>query len=371
MLIQISLNKLQIFQKFRRNIMNKLKNIKNKLKLLVNKTNKDSVIPIFFATDDNYIPFLEVALRSLIENASVEYKYKVHVLNTGLKEENKQSILSLQNSNFSIEFNDISACIEPIKMQLKNVYHFSLVMYYRLFIEKLFPRYDKALYLDCDIVVLGDISKLYFTNLNGNLVGAIKEQVINSNETFKKYAKFGVGVEPEKYFNSGILVMNLKKFRELNICARFMYLIDTYNFDVVDPDQAYLNVLCKDKVKYIPNGWNKEALPLKLEGKLNIVHYALYKKPWQYDDVINGEYFWNYAQKCNMYNKILDAKQNFTIDKRKQKEQANIDITLHAVKIINSNKNMYKTLFAGSDLFQKILDKINFDCLDIFEKIRV
>ena len=65
--------------------MNKLKNIKNKLKLLVNKTKKDSVIPIFFATDDNYIPFLEVALRSLIENASVEYKYKVHVLNTGLK----------------------------------------------------------------------------------------------------------------------------------------------------------------------------------------------------------------------------------------------------------------------------------------------
>ena len=59
------------------------------------------------------------------------------------------------------------------------------------------------------------------------------------------------------------------------------------------------------------------------------------------------------------------------IDKRKQKEQANIDITLHAVKIINSNKNMYKTLFAGSDLFQNILDKINFDCLDIFEKIRV
>ena len=59
------------------------------------------------------------------------------------------------------------------------------------------------------------------------------------------------------------------------------------------------------------------------------------------------------------------------LQKINQQEQANIDITLHAVKIINSNKNMYKTLFAGSDLFQNILDKINFDCLDIFEKIRV
>ena len=340
--------------------MNKLKNIKNKLKLLVNKTKKDSVIPIFFATDDNYIPFLEVALRSLIENASVEYKYKVHVLNTGLKEENKQSILSLQNSNFSIEFNDISACIEPIKMQLKNVYHFSLVMYYRLFIEKLFPRYDKALYLDCDIVVLGDISKLYFTNLNGNLVGAIKEQVINSNETFKKYAKFGVGVEPEKYFNSGILVMNLKKFRELNICARFMYLIDTYNFDVVDPDQAYLNVLCKDKVKYLPNGWNKESLPLKLEGKLNIVHYALYKKPWQYDDVLNGEYFWKYAEKCGMYEKILKAKNDFDDTKRKQKEEANIEIVEHAVRIINADKNMCKVLFQQDNFLLNLIETLEY-----------
>ena len=329
------------------------------------------LIPIFFATDDNYIPFLEVALRSLIENASPNHDYKIHILNTGLKPENMAVISKLENENFNIEFNDISNCIDPIKKQLKNVYHFSLVMYYRLFIEKLFPEYQKVIYLDCDIVVLGDISKLFGVNLNGNLVGAIQEQVINSNETFKSYALNAVGVAPEKYSNSGILLMNLKKFRENSICEKFMYLIDTYNFDVVDPDQAYLNVLCKDKVKYLPNGWNKEALPLDLQGKLNIVHYALYKKPWQYDDVINGEYFWDYAQKCNMYNKILDAKQNFTIDKRKQKEQANIDITLHAVKIINSNKNMYKTLFAGSDLFQNILDKINFDCLDIFEKIRV
>ncbi len=43
------------------------------------------VIPVFFATDDNYIPFLDVAIGSLIENASKNYFYDIHILNTGLK----------------------------------------------------------------------------------------------------------------------------------------------------------------------------------------------------------------------------------------------------------------------------------------------
>ena len=105
---------------------NLFKNIK-----LFSRPNR--VIPIFFATDDNYIPFLEVALRSLIDNASRNYNYNIHILNTGLKEENKAVIKTLEDKNFKIFFEDISNVIEPIKKNLKNVYHFSLVMYYRVF----------------------------------------------------------------------------------------------------------------------------------------------------------------------------------------------------------------------------------------------
>lgn len=325
------------------------KNIK-----LFSKSRTSKVIPIFFATDDNYIPFLEVAIRSLIEHASRKYNYNIHILNTGLKQENMDVICSLQNENFKVYFEDITSSIDPIKSELKNCYHFSLVMYYRLFIEKLFPQYDKVLYLDCDIVVLDDISKLYNTVLGLNLVGAIKDQVISTNEIFKNYARFGVGVEPEKYFNSGILVMNLKKFRQEHICKQFMYLVDTYNFDVVDPDQAYLNVLCKDRVKYINNGWNKASLPDKTEGKLSIAHFALFKKPWQYDDVINGEYFWHYAKMCNMYDKIMLAKNSFDDVKRKQKEDVNVEIADHALKIINSDNNIYKVLFAKENLLDAL-----------------
>lgn len=312
-------------------------------------------IPIFFATDDNYIPYLDVALRSLIENASIEYHYIINVLNTGLKTENIEKVKRLENNNFTINFCDVSNHIEPIKNKLRNVYHFSLVTYYRLFIESMFPEYDKVLYLDCDIVVLGDISKLYNTPLENNLVGACREQIICSQPVFRDYTKVTMGIEPEKYFNAGVLVMNLKKFRECKIEDKFSYLINKYNFDVLDPDQAYLNVLCKDKVKHLPIGWNKESLPEPCEGALNLVHYALYKKPWQYDDVINVKYFWKYAEQSPFYEEILIRKESFNDEKKAQKEKDNEEIVEHGKQIIASEKTFYNCLFKQKNMADKLI----------------
>ena len=320
--------------------------------LFVKKQKRE--IPIFFATDDNYIPFLDVALRSLIDNASRDYIYTINILNTGIKQENIEKIKMLEDDVFTINFVDISQDIEPIKSKLKNVYHFSIVTYYRLFIETLFPQYEKVLYLDCDITILGDISKLYNINLGNNYIGAVMEQVINGAQVFREYAEFGVGIKPEKYINAGILVMNLTQFRKHNICEQFCYLISKYNFDVVDPDQAYLNLLCKDKIKYLPTGWNKESVPGKLEGDLNIVHYALYKKPWQYDNVLNDEYFWEYAKTSPFYNEIVDRKANFSDEQKQKKEQANIEICEHAQRITDADNNMCKTMFADDNLFGKL-----------------
>lgn len=302
------------------------------------------VIPIFFATDDNYMPFLEVSLRSLIANASKEYKYIVHVLNSGLKKENIELVKRLENENFTIDFCDVSESIQPIRNKLKNLYHFGLAAWYRLFIQSLFPQYDKVLYLDCDIIVLGDISKLYNTQLGNNLVAAIECNIIRLDPVFSEYTKEFCGIHQSKYFNSGILVMNLKEFRKDNIEDRFIYLINKYNFDVIDPDQAYLNVLTHGKIKYLPNGWNKEAVPTPLEGKLNIVHYALYKKPWQYDDVIDSEYFWHYASQSPFYEQIKSIKENFNDEMRAKKEKANIDILEHATRVIKSEKTFVKCL---------------------------
>lgn len=307
-------------------------------------------IPIFFATDDNYVPFLDVAIRSIIKNASTRYNYTINVLNTGLKEENMRLVKKQENKNLKINFVNITDCIASIKNKLRNVYHFGLAAYYRLFIQSLFPNYHKVLYLDCDIIALGDISKLYNTKMDGNWIAAIPDQVVASNSDFCTYVDSALGIKPFRYINSGVMIMDLDKFRENDIENKFTYLINTYNFDTVAPDQDYLNVLCKDKIKYLPNGWNKACLPLPVQGSLNLIHYNLYKKPWQVDDVINGNYFWEYAQDSPFIEEIKLRKNSFTEEDKLKKEAANVEIVEHALKIVQSNNTFYKVVFKQNAL---------------------
>lgn len=302
------------------------------------------VIPVFFATDDNYIPFLDVAIGSLIENASKNYFYDIHILNTGLKIENIFKVKLRQNSNVSITFDNISKNIEKISESFRNIYHFSLAAYYRLFIESMFPQFKKILYLDCDIVVLGDVSKLWEIDLGDNMLAGVVEGFIASTKEFREYAQKAVGVDPDRYINSGILSINLEKFRENKIEEKFRYLLSTFNFDTVDPDQMYLNYLCKDKILYLPCDWNFTAAYEKPVEKINIVHYALAKKPWQFDNVTNDVYFWEYAKKSHFYKKILSIKNDFDDVAKAKKEQAGIDIVLRAAEIVLNGKTFCNTL---------------------------
>ena len=301
-------------------------------------------IPIFFSTDDNYIPYLDVAISSLIANASREYDYRIIVLNTGLTEGNVAKVKMNERPGFSIDFIDISDRVENIKSHFKNVYHFSIVTYYRLFIGSLFPQYDKIIYLDCDLVVLGDISELYNVDLGENILGAAPEMFVQTTAEFRAYAETALGVDPDGYINAGVLLMNMKAFRENDIEGKFIRLITEYDFDLLDPDQAYLNYLCLGRIHTLPNGWNKEPMPIPCEGAKNIVHYALYKKPWQYDEVIDGDYFWDYAKHSPFYSIILENKASFGDKERAEKENAARAIIEHARAIVGSDYTFSKKI---------------------------
>lgn len=301
-------------------------------------------IPVFFSTDDNYIPFLDVALASMIENASKEYKYRIIVLNTGLDPENIAKIKLRERAGFAIDFIDMSEDLKEIKARFKNVYHFSIVTYYRLFIASLFPDCDKIVYLDCDLVVLGDVSELYHTDLGDTIFAAAPEQFVRNTPEFRVYAEKALGVDPDGYVNAGVLVLSLEQFRRNEIEKKFIKLITEYDFDLLDPDQAYLNYLCDGKIRVLPNGWNKEPMPLSCEGKKNIVHYALYKKPWQYDDVIDGDYFWKYAERSPFGDVIRSRRAAFGERERAKSEAMASEILVHADRIVASDHTFLKLL---------------------------
>lgn len=301
-------------------------------------------IPVFFSTDDRYLPFLDIAIASLIDHASPAYRYRLIVLNTGLSSNGVEKVLQRQTDRVAIEFVDISKELEAIRASLKDVYHFSIVTYYRLFIASLFPQYRKIVYLDSDLVLLGDVAELYNTDMAGAIIAAAPEQYVRNTPEFRLYAQKALNVNPDGYVNAGVLVIDLDKFRLHRIEETFIDLITRYDFDLLDPDQAYLNYLCDGYIHVLPNGWNKEPLPLPLEGELNLVHYALYKKPWQYDDVMYGEHFWRYAEASPFYPEILRRRSSFGEEERAQKEAAATEILDHALAIVASEETFANRL---------------------------
>ncbi|MBQ7579537.1 MAG: glycosyltransferase family 8 protein [Clostridia bacterium] len=301
-------------------------------------------IPIFFASNDKYVPYLDVAILSLVEHTTKEHNYIITILKTDISEENQIKLKKHERDNVSIVFYDVKNMLEPIKNTLPDMFYYTLAAYFRLFIEKAFPQYDKAIYLDCDVVLLSDIAELYNTDIGDNLVGAIYEQNTDRSDDFRNYVEDNIGIPYYTYFNSGVMVMNLKEFRKFKVQDRFLNMLTTYNFDCLAPDQEYINVICHGRVKYLPTGWNKHSFPEPPEGELKLCHYALSNKPWHYDDVINGEYFWKYAKKSEFYNQILSEFKHYS-DADKLKDYENFQNILAGIERMKKSDRTFKKLW--------------------------
>ncbi|MCI8587944.1 MAG: glycosyltransferase family 8 protein [Clostridia bacterium] len=291
-----------------------------------NKGRKE--IPIFFAVDDGYIPFLAVSIQSLVDNSSKENNYVIKILYTNISKENRDKISKYEKENVNIEFVDLNEYVEEIKEKLFTRDYYSKTTYYRLFIPTLYPQYNKILYLDSDIVLLSDVADLYNEDLGDNLVGGAPDDVIQTIEVFRNYAEKVVGVADYKnYFNAGILLMNLDQLRKFNFQEKLIYSLGQIKFSVAQ-DQDYLNRLCKGRVKIINKAWNRmpvavaQGEPEAKGENLKLIHYNLAFKPWHFEDIPYQEHFWNYANKTEYKDVILGIKANYTEEDKFKGEES-------------------------------------------------
>ena len=115
------------------------------------------IIPVFYACDDNFVKYTIVSLKSMMENASKEYQYRIHILNTNICEEMKHAVSNMADENFEICFEDVTDYLRSINDKLPLRDYYSKTTYFRMFIAEMFPEYEKAIYIDSDTIVLGDI----------------------------------------------------------------------------------------------------------------------------------------------------------------------------------------------------------------------
>lgn len=301
----------------------------------ISEAQKVNEIPVVFAIDKKYVPIFSTCLASILEHINSRDIYKLIVLSDDIPD---QMIDSLQiqikyYNNVNLQVINMN-CIK-VKNSI-NFINFPKSAIYRLYVPKLFPQYKKIIYLDSDIIVMSDIAELYFS-LENEFAAAVIDYGINGyieTESFYNiwvdkycnarfyYIKY-CGIEEQnlyKYFNSGVLVLNLDKIRRNNVDKQCLELI--FNKKFAYPDQDVLNILFKGDIKILPQEWN--FIPCKNNdlkfnkflveqynsalSKIKIIHFAG-NKPWTcHNKVQFEEYFWFYARKSMYYEEIIKHK---------------------------------------------------------------
>ena len=282
-------------------------------------------IPVFFTVDDNYIPYLAIALKSLIDHSKKTNNYDIYVVHNELSLGSKRILRQLVNGrqNFSIRFCNVSLRLQQLSLRLDVRDYYSISTYYRLFLPELFPGIKKAIYLDSDIVIRNDIANLFATELDDNLVGAVPDASVQIIPEFQKYVETVIGMPYSEYFNAGILVMNFKKMREWSFEKKAIKLLSNVTLKVAQ-DQDVLNYLTKGLVTFIDPKWNVMPLGERVENPF-LVHYNLIFKPWKHKDIMYEEYFWDIARKLD-FGVILIGQLNMIPEEYRQKDFQGVEM---------------------------------------------
>ncbi|MEI6847082.1 MAG: DUF4422 domain-containing protein [Chlorobiaceae bacterium] len=340
-------------------IFNNNTSLKNTVKPIFERKS----IPIIFTCDNFYAPYLDVAIRSIELNASVEYNYEIYVCHTEISKRNQDLIYSRHKHNILIKFIDISGYLNDVKQDIFYLNgHFSLAVYFRFFIPEIFKKFKKIIYLDCDIVVNDDLSKLFFEDLQGKYLGAAFDieanRIMRTNNNFKKYVQEKLKLNSlSSYFQAGVLIYDIEKligFDVVNKCIHKLKELKNPHF----LDQDVLNCVFNGHVHYFNIAWNVEwHIPLyvpdfdrELSVKVykdymnsrnspHIIHFSGKIKPWNYPEAELANYFWQYARDSPFYEEILHL------------------YTFEAIKKFEATKNIYKQYKLKYYLY-KVLSKI-------------
>lgn len=258
-------------------------------------------VPIVFATDDRFAPYCGVSIASLIQNRDPNRKYELYIFYDDLSDSNRELLSGMATDNVTIECVCITDHVD--RKLLYTHKRLSVATYYRFFVADVLPQYDKLLYLDSDIAILGDIGELFDIPIGNNLLGGIVIYRGYEHERALKedYLKKMMDVSPDHYINAGILSINLKGFREQGVkekCLAFM----AENRELQWLDQDALNAVCKGQIEYLPDIWNLSQFYYETDYKAGkdvsgarIIHYLDRAKPWLVSYRISHLFFYQYA----------------------------------------------------------------------------
>lgn len=271
----------------------KLKNIQNA-----------NYVPIIYACDKGYLPHTYVSIKSILNNISKHTYVIIYILHdNSISQDDIVQFKPFISENCVISFINMEKKFNNVKLKIQ---HTSKATYYRLEISKIFSFYDKVIYLDSDIIVNCEISELYNINILDYYAAGVKAIAFDN-----KHHRNRLGIDTSKYFNAGVMLLNVSKIIHDNIYDEFHSLLAR---EFSCQDQDIMNVAFNGNVKLIDKNFNFMtkyidnydcSFELFLQPK--IIHYADKIKPWNCSRCPLSDYFWKIAKSTPYYKELVSG----------------------------------------------------------------
>ncbi len=273
-----------------------------------------STFDICYSLDSLYVEQLEASIASILKNSDIDDNLNFYILDGGLTQEDKYEIELLKNiKTFNVEYisvnkKDFSNCpLLKEKDKKHKDYHVTLPTYFRFKLAELLPNLDKVLYLDCDVLVRSSFKELFNTNLK-NYAAAMVKDAESKQEA--------VRLKIKKYFNAGVILINLDYWRKNNIEEKLFDYAQNNQENILWQDQDIINVVLTGKIKELPIIWNfqyflYEEVDNSILSDCKILHLAGRFKPWLMPFEHNiYDYYYYYLAFTSKKNRIIEYKQN-------------------------------------------------------------
>lgn len=246
-------------------------------------------IPVVFCADKRFCQHMAVTMASLLANNAAHRFRLIAVFDEWDRhtiERLSETVAQFQNAEITFKtFGTSSFSHFRVDREIP------LSSYLRLFMTDFLPSdIDKLLYLDSDLIVCGDIRELWDTDTCDYFLAAVPDPY-SDNHVALGFDK------DEKYFNAGVLLVNLAKWRQANVLPDLVAYAGEHTDILRYHDQCTLNAVFRGQVLFLPYRWNFPArnadLPASAFGMTktdfsrlrkhpSIVHYTTHVKPWLY-----------------------------------------------------------------------------------------
>lgn len=252
---------------------------------------------IVLSSDENYAEFVSVVLVSLFET-NKNHHFCIHLLSNGIKETTIDILKRhVPRDRGEIIIYDVKHTQDQLNVNFPTT--ISIAAYSRLFIQMILPKeIDRVLYVDTDVVFNGDISELWSLDMKDYWVGGVSD--IWPGTKMKRM----VGMDDsELYINSGVLLINLIQWREIDLESKILDFLKVHKGVVYHHDQGIINGVCRGKKMMLHPQYNttsnfysypyryakKNVVPFYSETefeqakkKPKIIHFTpgLFDRPW-------------------------------------------------------------------------------------------